>query len=280
MIGKLLKTIILSLFLVNFGNSCSSGPDPDPIVLDIFLDPAKNCLQIHNVFNDLIMDVNGIAISNLDFEEDTIVEDVKDCMEALVYREEQTNVLDSIVLNYKTSYCQSHGGNFKGKATLLPINASDGLYEIRLSDFFANGYGISGIVTFQILGEADEYNFSVSLANGKFQKEGTEIFYTINVNETCKLLKNRNDEETYTDDLYELGVNLDGTTPDGAQFSLSSSSGLTYSYTCGEIIGGDTEFVLSDIGEAHIYYGGANPVTDCDSEVVLKTLGTSIVMKL
>lgn len=281
--SRRISDLILFICILFTGNSCSTGSDPEGIILDAFYVPAEVALQIQNVFNDLAMDVNGIAMHNLNFEEDTITKNVATCVKALVYRNSTTAVLDSIVLNYGTSNCASNGASFKGKVIVNPKD--ENLFDIQLKDFSSQGFDITGSIEFQITGE-DGYDFSISMKNAEFSITGTnETVYTFSVstiNSTYTFSKNQEDSSTYTDDVFKFTTSLSGETPDGALFTLESISDLTYAYSCKNIIGGRADFTLTDVGNGEVNFGGGDPdeKSDCDAKVILSTSGAEVTITL
>ncbi|RUT79283.1 hypothetical protein [Ancylomarina longa] len=265
-----IKVLGFSLSVICMSNSCSSGADPDAIILDVFSVPAENALQIQNAANDLSMDVNGILMNNLDFDQDTIKENTSDCLKALIYRNTLTSKLDSLVLDYGTSYCSSNGGRFKGKVIVIPENENLKLFTITLSDFFASGYEIKGNVAFEITGDVVGKDFSITSSDLTFILENTEIAFNIlGLDSKYVFLNDEEDDVSYIDDVFKFTTSISGETPDGASFSFDSDDGLIYAYLCKQIIGGEALFVLSNVGEATFEFGAGDPVDDCDNIVNL-----------
>ncbi|MBL4559422.1 MAG: hypothetical protein JKX79_00410 [Labilibaculum sp.] len=279
--SRSISGLILIICILFAGNSCSTGSDPEGVILDAFYVPAELALQITNVFNDLAMDVNGIAMHNLGFKEDTITENVAKCVTALVYR---TSVLDSIVLNYGTSNCSSNGAGFKGKVIVSPKDEGLESFDIQLKDFSSQGFDITGTIDFQITGNTDGDDFSISMENAKFLITGTdEIVYTFSISNINSIYTFREDEEddmAYVDDIFEFTTNLTGETPDGALFTLESVSDLIYAYSCKNIIGGKADFTLTDVGAGEVNFGGGDTDEDCDAKVILSMSGAKVTITL
>jgi hypothetical protein len=283
--SRSISGLILFICILFTGNSCSTGSDPEGVILDAFYGPAEVALQITNIFNDLAMDVNGIAMHNLDFEEDTITKNVATtCLKALVYRNSTTSVLDSIVLNYGTSNCTSNGASFKGKVIVNPKDENLKSFDIQLKDFSSQGFDITGSIVFQITGDTDGHDFSMNMENGKFLISGTdETVYTFSVsaiNNSYTFSKDQDDKSAYIDDVFKFTTSLSGESYDGALFTLESVSDLTYAYSCKNIIGGRADFTLTDVGDGEVYFGGGDTDEPCDSKVSLSTSGASVTITL
>jgi len=265
-----IKVFGISLCMFLSGNSCSSGADPDAIILDVFSVPAENCLQIQNVLNDLAMDVNGILMHNLDLEQDTIKENVASCVNALIYRNELTSKLDSMVLDYGTSYCSSNGGRFKGKVIVLPQAENLKLFSVGFFDFFASGYKITGNISMKINGDIAGRDFSHHSTDLSFLIENTEFRFTLNeYNSTYIFINDEEGNANYMDDIYQFTSSFSGETPDAISFTFDNQIGLTYAYSCNQIIGGKASFVLTDVGNGSFDFGGGDPTDDCDNVVKL-----------
>ena len=282
--NKILAGLFLSLVLLS-GNSCSTGSDPDPEVLDVFTVPAQIAIQIHNIVNDLAMEVNGIAMHNLNFEKDTIKDDVNKCVTALVFRDASTSVLDSIVLDYGTESCASNGASFQGKIVVDPKNEALSKFDIRLRDFSSSTYNITATIEFEITSVVKGSDFILDVKNANFSILGsdeTRIDYPISsiINEYA-LVKNDIDT-TYIDEVFEFTSSLSGATPDGMLFNLESVDVLTYAYSCNSIIGGDANFSIVDLGDGTIDYGKGDPTenSDCNSNATLSVLGKNITIAL
>ncbi|MUP37901.1 hypothetical protein [Labilibaculum euxinus] len=273
-------------FCVLLVNSCSTGSDPEDIILDVFSVPAELTLQIENVFNDLAMDVNGIAMHKLEFTGDLITTNVAKCLKASVHRNSQTFVLDSIVLDYGTVTCSSNGAAFKGKVIVDPKDEDLKSFDIRLKDFKSYGYSITGAIEFQITGETAGKDFSMKMENAEFLISGTgETVYTVTVasiNNVYTFFKSEEGLTDYTDDIFKFTTSLSGETPDGALFNLESSSDLIYAYSCKNIIGGKADFSLSDIGDGIVNFGGGDPESesDCDAKATVSAFGANISITL
>lgn len=282
--SRSISGLILIICILFAGNSCSTGSDPEGVILDAFYVPAEVTLQIQNVFNDLAMDVNGIVMHNLDFQEDTITKNVAKCVTALVYRNSATLVLDSIVLNYGTSNCTSNGGSFKGKVIVSPKDENPKSFDIKLRDFSSHGFDITGALGFQITGGTDGDDFSISMENAEFLITGTDetvyTFLVAAINSSYVFSRDEDDSSTYIDDVFEFTTSLSGETPDGALFTLESVSDLTYAYSCKNIIGGTADFTLTDFGDGEVNFGGGDPDDDCDAKVILSTSGAKVTITL
>lgn len=278
--NKFLAGLFLSLVLLS-GNSCSTGSDPEPEVLDVFTVPAQIAIQIHNIVNDLAMEVNGIAMHNLNFEEDTIKVDVSDCLDALVYRDASTSVLDSIVLDYGTTSCASNGASFQGKIVVDPKNEALSKFDIRLRDFSSSSYDITGTIEFESTTIVSGSDFLLDVKNANFSILGSdEITYFFPISSVINeytLIEN-DDNTTYTDDIFEFTSTLSGGTPDGMFFNLESVDVLTYDYSCKNINGGDADFSIVDLGDGTIDYG--DPDSDCDTNATLRVSGKNITIAL
>ncbi|PKQ65881.1 hypothetical protein BZG02_02440 [Labilibaculum filiforme] len=274
-------TLSIGILLVN---SCSTGSDPEDVILDVFSVPAELSLQIENSFNDLAMDVNGIVMHKLAFEGDFITTNVATCLTASVHRNATTSVLDSVVLDYGTSTCSSNGAAFKGKVVVDPIDETLKTFDIRLTDFYSYGYNISGTISFQITGKTDGNDFSMTMENAKVLITGTDdVVYTIsvaNISNVYTFLKNEDGSSTYIDDVFQFTTSLTGETPDGVTFNLESSSDLIYAYSCKNIIGGKASLTLSDVGDGEVNFGGGDPELDCDAKVNLSASGANITITL
>jgi len=262
------------------GNSCSTGSDPEDIIDNVFSDPAEVCLNIQNVFNDLSMNINGIVMHNLSFEDDTITKDVEDCVDALVYHDSETLELDSVVLDFGSSVCSSNGGSFTGEVVIEPINDDLTDFDVRLRDLYAGDYLITGNIEFQITGETPGNDFSIILSDAKFTYEDTVVYSVSSLIGTYTFIEDEDDDDDYDDDIFDFTLSMSGETSDGLSFSLESESELTYAYSCGNIIGGDAVFVLEDVSEAAVDYGGGSPDNDCDSEVSVTIVGATIYVDL
>lgn len=282
--NKVLAGLSLSL-IVLLGNSCSTGSDPEPVVFDVFTVPAEVGIQIHNIVNDMAMEVNGIAIHNLDFEEDTIKVDVNDCVDALVYRDAATSVLDSIVLDYGTTNCSSNGASFQGKIVVDPKNEALSKFDIRLRGFSSSSYDITGTIEFETTSVVRGSDFIFDVQNANFSILGSdESVYDFPISSVINeySLSQNDVDSTYTDDVFKFTSVLSGETPDGMLFNLESVDLLTYSYSCKSIIGGEANFSIVDLGDGIIDYGDGDPDEDddCDANAILRVSGKNITITL
>lgn len=281
--NKILTGLLLSLAFLS-GNSCSTGADPEPVVLDVFTVPAEIGMQIHNIVNDLAMEVNGIAMHNLNFSEDTIKLDVNDCMNALVYRNVSTSVLDSIVLDYGSTSCSSNGASFQGKIVVDPKNEALSRFDIHLREFSSSSYNITGTIEFESTSVVGS-DFTFSVVDANFSLLGTDEnrydFLISSVINEYTLTEN-GDDSTYTDDVFEFISTFSGEAPDGMLFNLESVDRLIYAYSCNNIIGGEANFSIVDLGNGSIDYGGGDPdeSSDCDSNAILSVSGKDITIAL
>ncbi|MBN2596727.1 hypothetical protein [Labilibaculum sp.] len=281
---RLISGFIISVSILFTVNSCSTGSDPEDIILDVFSVPAELTLQIENIFNDLAMDVNGIAMHKLEFKGDSIVTNVAKCLKVSVHRNAETFVLDSIVLDYGTSTCLSNGAAFKGKVIVDPKDEKLESFDIRLKDFSSYGYSITGTIEFQITGETAGDDFSMTMENAEFLISGTEeMVYTVSVSSISNVytfLKSEEGESAYIDDVFKFTTNLLGETPDGVSFALESNSDLVYAYSCKNIIGGKADLSLSDVGDGIVNFGGGDPDSDCDAKATVSAFGANITITL
>lgn len=277
---KISTSLTLLVCILFIGNSCSTGSDPEDVIDDVFSEPAEVCLNLQNVFNDLAMNVNGIVMHNLDFEDDTITKDVEDCLDAVLYRDSVSSALDSIVLDFGDSDCDSNGGSFEGEVVVEPLDDDLTEFDIRLSDFYAGDYQITGTIYFQITGETAGDDFSISLSDAEFTDDDSVTYSVSSLIGTYTFIEDEEDDDDYTDDIFDFTVSMSGETSDGATFSLESESDLTYAYSCEDIIGGDALFTLEDVSEGEVDYGGGSIDDDCDSKVSVSIEGATIYIYL
>nr|WP_320118135.1 hypothetical protein [uncultured Marinifilum sp.] len=276
---KQIKNSLLLLICLSLCNSCSTGADPEDFIDDIFSVPLEYCLQIQNISNDMVMDVNAIVFNNLDTKKDTIDDEIASCVTPVIHRNIATSEIDSIVIDYGTSSCTSNGGSFKGKMTVEPTDTSLKNFEVRLSDFYSQGFDIRGVMNLQIADEAGE-DFTLVFSDVEFDvSDSDDVVYTFSVpeiNSNYTFVKSEELDMDYVDDIFLFTTTLSGIDPNGAQFSLESTSGLTYAYSCNNIIGGDATFVLTDFGEGEVNFGGGDTDSDCDADVSVQSQGSTI----
>lgn len=280
---RIFGAVLLSISLL-IGNSCSTGSDPEPQILDVFAAPTEIVLQIQNICNDIAMDVNGIAMHNLEFEKDTIQgDDIATCLDALVYR--NSSALDSIVLNYGTSNCASNGGSFIGKMIVEPTGKELKSFDIQLIDFSSQSITIEGLMNFQITSDKAGEDFNFEMSNAQFSITGSDtLIYTFQVSSisnSYEFIDGGEDDEVYTDDVFDFTTNLSGVTPEGNSFTLESTDDFTYAYSCKNIIGGKANYTLENVGDGSLNYGEGNLEKDCDdSNVIITTAGYDFTIKL
>ncbi|WP_372753810.1 hypothetical protein [Labilibaculum sp.] len=273
---KISLSFLLFICILFIGNSCSTGSDPEDVIDDVFAEPVEVCLNLQNVFNDLSMNINGIVMHNLEFEDDTITKDVEDCLDALVYRDEETLALDSIILDFGSSDCDSNGGSFEGEVVVEPLNDALTDFDVRLSDFYAGDYEITGTIEFQITGETAGDDFAISLSDAEFMDDDSLVYSVSSLIGTYTFIEDEEDDDDYTDDIFDFTVSMSGETSDGIAFYLESESDLTYAYSCENIIGGDAVFTLEDVSEGEVDYGGGSTDYDCDTKVSVSIEGATI----
>ncbi|WP_421918014.1 hypothetical protein [Marinifilum sp.] len=281
--SKCLKLLLFGIFLIGVSNSCYTGSDPEDIIEEVFSVPAEYCLVINNGINDIVMDVNAIVMNNLDTKKDTIDDEIAKCVTPVIHRTGE--VIDSVVIDYGTSSnCSSNGGSFRGKIIVEPTNENLQDFDIRLSDFIANGFDVTGGFSFNIVGREAGRNFSVSTDAIKFSfSDSEETVFTFTVpsfEADYTYIRSENDDIDYVDDIYNLTSDIDITDPNGAQMSLTSESDLVYAYSCENIIGGTAFFSLQDIGEGLVNYGGGNTLDNCDGIVSVTAEGSTISVSL
>lgn len=272
---------LISIYLL-FANSCSSGSDPEDIITEDFSVPLEYCLLINNGINDIIMDINAIAMNNLNTEKDTIDDEIAACVTPVIHR--TGTVIDSIVIDYGNSSCKSNGGSFKGKVIVDPESTDLFNFEIRFKDFVANGFGVTGSLAFNVEGRIAARDFSISSSALSFSFTDSESnirSFTISTFEADYFyLRSENDDIDYVDDIFKLTYDMDITDPNGAQMSLTSNSDLIYAYSCKNIIGGTSAFELQSIGKATVNYGGGDTTDDCDERVSVNLEGSTIAINL
>ncbi|MGQ1908784.1 hypothetical protein ACT3CE_03245 [Marinifilum sp. RC60d5] len=276
---KFIKNSLLLFIFMGLCNSCSTGADPEDFIDDIFTVPLEYCLQIQNISNDMVMDVNAIVFNNLDTNKDTIDDEIASCVTPVIHRNAATSEIDSIVIDYGSSACTSNGGSFKGKMIVEPTDASLKNFELRLSDFYSQGFDIRGVMNLQIADEAGE-DFTSVFSDVEFDVTDSDdvvyTFYVSEINSSYTFVKSEELDIDYVDDIFSFTTSLNGVDPNGAQFSLESSSGLTYAYSCDNIIGGNATFVLTDFGEGEVDFGGGDTDNDCDADVSVQSQGSTI----
>ncbi|MCT4602352.1 MAG: hypothetical protein N4A59_05480 [Marinifilum sp.] len=281
---RYLKLGLIVLFFLGTSNSCSTGSDPEDIIEEVFSVPLEFCLEIQNGINDIVMDVNAIAMNNLDTKKDTIDDEIAKCVTPVIHRTGE--LIDSIVIDYgASSTCKSNGGNFKGKMIVDPADENLTNFEIRFSDdFVANGFDVAGKIAYNIVGGDPGRNFSVSSATMSFSFTDSDdklfTFTVPSVESDYTYLKSENEDVDYVDDIFKLTTDMDVTNPNGAQMSLTSESDLIFAYACNNIIGGNALFVLQDIGEGKVDFGGGDTIDDCDGKVRVNAEGGSITIDL
>lgn len=281
--SKYLKFLLFGMFLIGASNSCSTGSDPEDIIEEVFSVPAEFCLQIHNGINDIVMDVNAIAMNNLNTKKDTIDDEIASCVTPVVYRTGE--VINSIVIEYETTgTCKSNGGIFEGNMIVDAADENLLAFEIRFENFEANGYDVTGTIDFNIVGREPARNFSISSSDLKFSYTDSEdnlfTFSVTSIESDYTYVKSENEDNDYVDDIFNLTMDMDLTDPDGAQMSLTSQTDLIFAYECNNIIGGESLFTLSDIGEGTVNYGGGDTVDDCDGNVSVTAEGSTISISL
>jgi len=267
---KFLRTTLCVLLGLGLFNSCSTGTDPEDVIADVFSGPLEFTLQIQNITNDMAMDVNAVVFNNLDTKKDTITDEIADCVEALIYRNSDETLIDSIVIDYGKTTCNSNGGSFRGKMIVDPSDASLTNFEVRFSEFYSKGFDISGIMNFQIVDIAGE-DFTMSFDDATFvytdSNDEKSTFEISEMSSAYTYIKSEEQDVDYVDDIFEFTSSLSGTHPNGTTFSLISDDELTYAYSCKNIIGGNATFVLTDVGEGDVNFGGGDTFDDCNGNV-------------
>jgi hypothetical protein len=277
---RIISSLVLFVCFLFIGNSCSTGTDPDDVIDSVFSEPVEACLNIHNVFNDLAMNINGIVMHNLDFEDDTITKDVEDCLDAVLYRDSVTSALDSIVLDFGSSDCDSNGGTFDGEVVIEPLDDDLTDFDVRLSDFYSGDYLITGTIDFQITGDTAGDDFSITLTDAEFTDDDSLVYTVSSLIADYTFIEDEEDDDDYTDDIFDFTLSMSGETSDGVSFSLESESDLTFAYSCEDIIGGDAVFTLENVSEGEVDYGGGSTDDDCDSKVSVTIEGATIYIYL
>jgi len=267
---KFLTAILFVLLGLGLFNSCSTGSDPEDVIDSVFSDPLEFTLQIQNITSDITMDVNAVVFNNLDTNKDTITDEIPDCVEALIYRNADETEIDSIVIDYGKTSCTSNGGSFRGKMIVDPSDASLTSFEVRFSEFYSKGFDISGVMNLQIDDVAGE-DFTMSFDNATFlytdSNDEKSTFEISEMSSAYTYIKSEEQDVDYVDDIFEFTTSLSGIHPIGTTFSLVSDSKLTYAYSCKNIIGGDATFVLTDVGEGDVDFGGGDTFDDCNGNV-------------
>jgi hypothetical protein len=279
---RFLKLSLMALFFLGTANSCSTGSDPEDIIEEVFSVPAEYCLLINNGMNDIIMDVNAIVMNNLDTSKDTIDDEVATCVTPVIHRTGE--VIDSVVIDYGTSTCSSIGGRYTGKIIVDPDDENLLDFEIRFTDFVANGFDVSGDMSFNVIGREAGRNFSVAATNIQFSFKDSQdndvIFPVTSYEATYTYVRSEEDDMDYVDDIYTITNDVAITYPGGALMTLVSQSDLIYAYSCKNVIGGTALFTLQNIGEGQVNYGGGDSFDDCDGDLSLTAEGSTITISL
>ncbi|MDQ2179880.1 hypothetical protein [Marinifilum sp. D714] len=279
---RYLKLGLIAFLFAGTMNSCSTGSDPEDIIDDIFTVPATYCLNINNGINDMVMDVNAIVMNNLDTKKDTIDDEIASCVTPVIHRTGE--VIDSIVIDYGASSCTSNGGRFKGKVVVDPVDENLQNFDVRLTDFYANGFDVKGEFTFNIVGTTAGRDFSVSSSTIKFSITDSESnvteFPVTSFEADYKYIRSEEDNVDYVDDIYHLTSDIDITYPTGALMSLTSQTDLLYAYACKNVIGGTALFTLQDIGDGIVNYGGGDTVENCDGDASVTAQGGTITISM
>ena len=279
--GVGLKLSMLLALVFGISGSCSTGSDPEDIIDDVFSQPLEFCLQIHNIVNDMAMDVNAIVMNNLDTNKDTIDDEIASCVTPVIHRTNE--IIDSVVIDYGTTTCTSNGGRFKGLMIVDPSDESLRNFEIRLSEFYSNGFDIRGVLNFSVADELGR-DFSFTMANAEFDyKDSNDSIFTFQVTSIASdftFIKSEDEDIDFVDDIFEFTTSFDGANYEGTPFSLNSQESLTYAYSCNNIIGGTALFQLTDIGEGIVDYGGGDTFDDCDGDVTVTAEGGVITIGL
>ena len=281
---KYLRNSLLALFLLGLVNSCSTGADPEDIIIEDFKIPAQIALQIQNIINDMAMEVNGIAMNNIGtIETKQITKDVAKCLTANIYAKADKSAIDSLVLDYGEKTCASNGASFKGKIIVEPTETAN-QYKISLNNFISSSYDISGEFQLQVTGDAPGKNFTWTSSGVNFvvtDNDDNKLTYAItSLSSEYTYLSSQEDDNDYVDDVFRFTINLDGTMNTGAAFSFESTSGLTYAYMCKDILGGEASFTLQGFGDGTFNFGGGDPFEDCDKKVTFNAAGATIEMTL
>ncbi|MCY1632782.1 hypothetical protein [Marinifilum sp. D737] len=280
---RYLKLGLAALLFAGTTNSCSTGPDPEDIIDDVFTFPAKYCLTINNGINDIVMNVNAIVMNNLDTNKDVIDDEIPDGVTPTIYRTGE--VIDSVVIDYGAEKTiSSIGGKFKGKVVVDPADEKLQKFEIRLQDLEVNNFDVTGAFNFDIVGDVAGRDFSVSSSTVKFSITDSESnvteFPVTSFEAAYKYVRSENDDVDYVDDIYNIISDIDITYPTGAVMSLTNQSDLLYAYACKNVIGGTALFTLQDIGEGIVNYGGGDTVDNCDGDASVTSQGSTITISL
>lgn len=280
---RYLKLGLIALLFAGTTNSCSTGPDPEDIIDDVFTVPVKDCLIINNGINDIVMNVNAIVMNNLDTNKDVIDDEIPTGVKPSIYRTGE--VIDSVVIDYGSEKTiSSLGGKFKGKVIVDPVDENLQKFEIRWPKLEVNNFEVKGTINFDIVGDVAGRDFSVSSSTIKFSITDLESnvteFPVSSFEADYKYVKSEKDDVDYVDDIYNITSDIDITYPTGAAMSLTNQSDLLYAYACKNVIGGTALFTLQDIGEGIVNYGGGDTVDNCDGDVSVTSEGSTITVSL
>jgi hypothetical protein len=282
---KYLKNSLLVLSCLFLVNSCSTGADPEDVILEDYKIPAQLALQIQNIINDMAMQVNGIAMNNIEtVETKKITKDVPECLNANIYAKADGSAVDSLVLDYgSSSSCSSNGASFRGKMIVEPT-ATANQYKITLKSFISSSYEINGDFQLQVTGDKHGEDFTWSTTGASFvatNSDDVKFTYSItSLSSEYTFLKSQDGDKDYVDDVFSFIINLDGTMNSGATFSFESTTGLTYAYKCKDILGGNATFSLEGFADGTYNFGGGDPNEDCDKKVIFSADGATIEMTL
>jgi hypothetical protein len=260
--------------------SCSSGSDPEDVILDSFRLPANLSILLMNTCNDIAMEINAYGIHNLDKTGTITNTDYPACISVNVNKTDDN--LESIVVNYGEAYCASNGGQFKGSYTISPTNAENTQFNISFSNFGANNYIVSGNTKLEIDTKAENRTFSINMDKLQLTAEienATPI--TCNFNSSYEFVDNFEDKlVSIFDDIYSFESDIELIYSENESVDITSSTKSIFSYPCKEIIGGTMNLVIKNIGDGIINFGGGDPTDNCDNKVQIEAVGGKIEIQI
>ncbi len=275
---NLLVTTIILFFAISF-HSCSTGSDPQPTVNDMFKIPINYALRFANVTNDIAMEVNAIALNHLKTTNNRIKSNVPECLKALVYRNQTSKTLDSIVMDYgDRRICYSNGAEFLGRIVVKSADDNLKKFNVTLKRLKSRYFSISGDFEIIITGNKGGDDFTISSANLKYvitDKTTDKVteFPISNYKSTYKFIRSEEEDRDYIDDVFTFTSSFDGVMPDGATYAFSTEEDLKYTYRCKNILGGKAAIELSDLGKAIADFGGGDVDRDCNKNVSISVEG-------
>ncbi len=240
------------------------------------IDPAEVQEQIEAKFVEILAMVEEVS-ANIHEKADDYLEN--NCADVT-----HTEASKTVLIDFGASPCVGSDGRTRSGSIEIQYIGSEReeneVFNISFSDYFSNGYGVSGGIQYKTIGRDDSgnLNFAVTVNNGVVtQPNGQTATFEAQLN---KAWVNGENSGNPLDDVFETTGTTSGTLFDGVSFETKTTMPVRYKLAClskGSVYAvSGTRKVIVGTDVYLINYGGGA----CDKKVTVTVNGVPQVVTL